>query len=107
MSDKQRREFDKQFTSVLSAYMTGQQKKLDKKEIQKGNMTEKGRLPAQKYLEAEATLAANKYCQEYKEGPLILDKTQKFNNAYTHRCHKVGCASKSANHMVIFINAAI
>lgn len=103
MSDKQRREFDKQFTSVLSAYMTGQQKKIDNKQIRQGNMNEKGRLPAQKYLEAEAFLAANKYCQEYKGDPLILDKTQKLNNAYTHRCHKVGCASKTANHLVINI----
>jgi hypothetical protein len=70
-------------------------------------MTVEGRLPAQKYLEAEATLAANKYCQEYKEDPLVLDKTHKLSTAPSQRCHKMGCASKSANHMVIYIDVAI
>jgi hypothetical protein len=100
MSEKERRKFDEHFNRHLIAYMKEEQKKPDKEQIRQGNMTAEGRLPAQKYLEAEATLAANTYCKEYKEEPILMYKTPKFNKASTGRCHKFGCASKTANHLV-------
>jgi hypothetical protein len=103
MSDKQRRSFDEQFTHVLKAYMISTQQKPNKAEINKGNMTSEGRLPAQKYLDAEATLAANTYCKEYKEEPILLYKTPALNKCVGQRCHEHGCASKTANHMVYIL----
>jgi hypothetical protein len=100
MSEKERRKFDEQWNRFLIAYMKEEQKKPDKEQVRQGNMTAEGRLPAQKYLEAEATLAANSYIKEYKEDPILLEKTPKFNKAPTLRCHKSGCASKAANHLV-------
>jgi hypothetical protein len=100
MSEKERRRFDEQFSRCLISYMKVEQNKPDKEQIRQGNMNAEGRVPAQKYLEAEATLAATAYCKEYKEEPIELDKTPNFNKASTGRCHKSGCASKTASHLV-------
>jgi hypothetical protein len=82
-------------------------KKKDDKEIREGNMTAEGRIPVQKYLEAEATLAAQKYRAQNKEDIILLEKTTKLNKPPTGKCHTVGCASKSANHLVLFVSIYI
>jgi hypothetical protein len=107
MSDKQRRLFDEKFHRQITDYMKCDKKKKDDKEIREGNMTAEGRIPVQKYLEAEATLAAQKYRAQNKEDIILLEKTIKLNKASTGKCHTVGCASKSANHLVLFISLYI
>jgi hypothetical protein len=100
MSEKQKDIFDNNLKQLITSYLKCETKKADKNLIKDGKMTQEGRVPSQKFLEAQATLVVNDYCKQHKDDFMLLDQTPKFNGKSTHRCHSVGCASKTANHLV-------
>jgi hypothetical protein len=100
MSEKQKEIFDTKLKQIITSYLKCETKKPEKNQIKDGHMTQEGRVPSQKFLEAQATLVVNDYCKQHSEEYMLLDQTPKFNKKPTAQCHSVGCASKTANHLV-------